>query len=148
MATITSTPVVLCGKTLEVGEKVTSLILPEIEVIHFINSYEDAKAHLGDLLAGRGPKTPSSNHIGTHDYSRPPRAVIFGRAFAPADVQELNRLYRGTGKVPVAWIAGDPAVKPPAQPGPGYAEKGADNVKRAFFKWSEDGDNNEDILYY
>ncbi|RYP12600.1 hypothetical protein DL765_007231 [Monosporascus sp. GIB2] len=141
-------PAILCGKTFEVGEKVTPLIQPEVQVIHFINSFEDAKANLGDLIAGRGPKSPSLNHIGSHDYSKPPRAIIFGRAFDPADVKELNRLYRGMGSAPVAWIAGDPAVKPPAHPGPGYAEKGAENVKKAFARWRDAGGNSEDIVYY
>ncbi|KAJ9652087.1 hypothetical protein H2198_008673 [Neophaeococcomyces mojaviensis] len=141
-------PVILCGKTFEVGEKVTMLILPEIQVIHFINSLEDAKTNLGDLLAGRKPKSPSPNHIGTHDYSKPPRAVVFGRAFDLADVKELNRLHRGTGSGPVAWIAGDPAAIPPAQPGPGYAEKAAANVKKALARWMDREGNDEDIIYY
>ncbi|KAI5855064.1 hypothetical protein GGS23DRAFT_445781 [Durotheca rogersii] len=140
-------PVVLCGKTLEVGEKVTPMIKPEIEVIHFVNSYEYAKENLGDLIAGRGPKAPSGNVVGSHDYSKPPRAVIFGRAFAPEDVKELNRLFRGSG-TPVAWIAGDPSVIPPENPGPGYAEKAADNVKRALNRWKDAGANSEDIVYY
>lgn len=117
-------------------------------VIHFINSIEDAKADLADLLAGRGPKSPSSNHIGTHDYSIPPRAVIFGRAMDPAHVKELNYLYRGTGSASVAWIAGNPTVVPPAQPRPGYAENAANDVKKALGSWMKAGGNNEDIVYY
>ncbi|KAI0390140.1 hypothetical protein F5Y17DRAFT_462044 [Xylariaceae sp. FL0594] len=141
-------PVILCGKTVEVGEKVTPMIKPEIEVIQFINSFDDAKANLPSLLAGDGPKTHIANQVGSHDFSRPPRAVIFGRAFANEDVRELNRLCRGKGKQPVAWIAGDPSVVPPAHPGPEYAVKAADNVKRALLNWLEAGANSEDIVYY
>lgn len=119
-----------------------------IVAIHFVNSYEEAIADLPDLLAGQGPKSPSSNHIGTHDYSRPPHGVVFGRAFDPEHVKELNRLYRGKGIGPVAWIAGDPSVVPPANPGPGYPEKAAENVKRAFAKWKDAGVADEDIVYY
>ncbi|KAK4899208.1 hypothetical protein LTR27_003439 [Elasticomyces elasticus] len=140
---------VLCGKTFEVGEKVTLLLKPEIEVIHFINSFEDAKDNLGELLAGRGPKQScKSNHIGSHNYSQLPRAVIFGRAFAEGEVNELNRLYRSTSSVPVAWIAGEESIVPPPQPGPGYAEAGAENVKRAFERWREAGAKSDVIVYY
>ncbi|KAK5723053.1 hypothetical protein LTR17_014014 [Elasticomyces elasticus] len=140
---------VLCGKTFEVGEKVTSLLKPEIEVIHFINSFEDAKDNLGELLAGRVPKQSCKpNHIGSHDYSQLPRVVIFGRAFAQGEVNELNRLYGSTSSVPVAWIAGESSIVPPTQPGSGYAEAGAKNVKKAFERWREGGAKSDEIVYY
>ncbi|KAK8131365.1 hypothetical protein PG984_007803 [Apiospora sp. TS-2023a] len=141
-------PIILCGKSLEVGEKVAPLIQPEMDVIHFINSYDDAKSDLGHLLAGHGPKSSTPNHIGSHDYSRPPRAVIFGRAFQADDVKEMHRLHCGSSAGPIAWIAGDPSIVPPPNPGPGYAEKGADNVKRAFLKWKEQGADSEEIIWY
>ncbi|KAK4946197.1 hypothetical protein LTR10_014709 [Elasticomyces elasticus] len=142
-------PIILCGKAVEMGEMVSRLIQPELQVIHFINTFEDAKADLGSLVAGHGPKSPSSNHIGTHDYSKPPRAVIFGRGYSAAHVKELNHLFRGKASHPIAWIAGDPDVKSPTfPPGQNYAEKAADNVKRAFAKWSDAGGVNEDLVYY
>lgn len=91
---------------------------------------------------------PNVNHIGTHNYVNPPQAVIFGRAFTLAQVTELNQLYRGKGKIPVAWLAGDPAIKPPTKPGPDYAEKAADKVKAAVTKWKAEGEGNEDIITY
>ncbi|KAI1172257.1 hypothetical protein F4777DRAFT_520860 [Nemania sp. FL0916] len=143
-----SIPVILCGKTLEVGEKVAPLVKPEIEVIQFINSFEDCKTNFPDLLAGRGPKVPILNNVGTHDYSRAPRAIIFGRAFKPEEVKELNRLFQHSSSTPVAWIAGDPTVKPPAHPGPDYAEQAAANVKRALQQWMDQGARSSDIIYY
>ncbi|KAI0467409.1 hypothetical protein F4859DRAFT_525323 [Xylaria cf. heliscus] len=141
-------PIILCGKTLETGERVIAFLRPDVEVIHFIDSFEYAKDNLPDLLAGRGPNSPSSNQLGTHNYKKPPRAVIFGRAFDPAHVKELNQRCRGTGSVSVAWIAGDPAVKPPAHPDLGYAQKGAENVKRALMEWENTGVGSEDVIYY
>jgi hypothetical protein len=125
-----------------------AITLTPTSVIHFINSFEDARVNLPDLVAGHGPKSPSSNHIGTHDYSEPPRAVIFGRAFDPAHIKELNHLCRGMGSTPIAWIAGDPTTTFPAQPGPDYAEKEAENVKRALARWRDAGPSDEDIVYY
>ncbi|KAI0546527.1 hypothetical protein F4679DRAFT_557106 [Xylaria curta] len=141
-------PVILCGKTMEVGETVTALIKPEIEVIQFIQSFEDAKANFASLLAGDGPTSKISNNLGSHDFTRPPRGIIFGRAFDPEDVKELNRLFRDATSQPVAWIAGHPAVRGPPVPTPGYAEKAADNVKRALQKWMNDGADSRDIVYY
>ncbi|KAI0440292.1 hypothetical protein F4803DRAFT_480617 [Xylaria telfairii] len=141
-------PIILCGATLETGERVTAFLQPEIEVIHFVDSFAYAKENLAQLLAGRAPKSPSSNHIGTHNYGKSPRGVIFGRAFDPAHVKELNNLCRGASSIPVAWIAGDPTVKPPAHPDVRYAEKGADNVKRALMEWINAGVGSEDIVYY
>lgn len=117
-------------------------------VIHFINSFEDAIANLAELLAGKGPKLPSRNHIGTHDYSRPPRAVIFGQAFAAEHVKELHHLYGGQGGRPMAWIAGDPNVVPPEHPGPDYAERAANSVKRVLAEWESAGASNDNIVYY
>jgi hypothetical protein len=49
-------------------------------------------------------------------------------------VRELHGFNRGTGIAPVAWIACDPDFKLPAQVHPGYAEKGAENVKKGAFE--------------
>ncbi|KAI1612247.1 hypothetical protein EDD36DRAFT_420095 [Exophiala viscosa] len=141
-------PIILCGKALEIGEIVSRSTQPEFQVIHFINTFEDAKANLGSLVAGHGPQTPSSNHIGSHDYSKPPRAVVFGRAYNSAHVKELHRLFRGKANHPVAWIVSDPSVKPPGRPGPSYAEEAANNVRRAFARWSDAGGADKDLVYY
>lgn len=89
-----------------------------------------------------------SENIGTHDYSKIPQAIVFGRAYDPDDVTELHRLFRGMGKIPLAWIAGNRDIRPPAQLGPGYAEKAAENTKRAFVTWKISDSTNEDIVYY
>ncbi|KAH8892246.1 hypothetical protein GQ53DRAFT_806132 [Thozetella sp. PMI_491] len=148
--TITGTTLAIaCGKSFQVGEKVLPLLSPQIEVIQFITSFEDAKTYIGDLLAGRGPGDCPPTHIGSHDFSKPPRAVFFGRAFTGEQVKEIHSLHKGKGVAgPVAWIAGDPAVVPPANPGPGYAEKAAENVKRALAGWIEAGANSEEIVWY
>ncbi|KAI0552437.1 hypothetical protein F4679DRAFT_592439 [Xylaria curta] len=141
-------PIILYGKSLEMGERVTTFLHPDIEVIHFIESFEYAKDNLPALLAGRSPKSPSSAHLGTHDYSKLPRAVIFGRAFDPAHVKELNQLFRGTSSASVAWIAGDPAIKPPPYPNLDSAGKAAESAQRAFIEWEKADTGTEDIVYY
>ncbi|KAI0453335.1 hypothetical protein F5B21DRAFT_525892 [Xylaria acuta] len=80
-------PIILCGKTLETGERSSISV----------NPFEYAKDNLPDLLAGRGPKSPSSNNLGTHDYRKAPRAVIFGRAFDPAHVKRALMEWENAG---------------------------------------------------
>jgi hypothetical protein len=65
-----------------------------------------------------------------------------------AQVKELLELCRGVGSAPVAWIMGDPDTEPPAQLGPAYAKQAADNVKKAFVRWVDQGGNDGEILYY
>ena len=107
---------------------------------------------MGNLLAGQGPKTPSSNTVGTHDYSssRPLRAIIFGRGYPPEQVSELFGLFHGKGRRPVAWIAGDPEFKLPAagKLPADYARIAAENTKMAFRRWEEEGGEREEIVFY
>ncbi|KAI0203360.1 hypothetical protein F4808DRAFT_418427 [Astrocystis sublimbata] len=140
-------PIILIGASQEVGRKVTESFKSHFEVIQFMDSFPKAQENLPSILAGKGPKTPSDNDIGTHDYSKTPRAVIFGRRYNQEQVKELNGLCSGTESAPVAWITGDPAVEPPAQPGPDYASKTAGLVMDAFKKWENAGGKSDILLY-
>ncbi|KAI1322240.1 hypothetical protein F5Y16DRAFT_413354 [Xylariaceae sp. FL0255] len=144
-----SVPAIACGKLFQVAERVLPLLSPEIEVIHFINSFEDAKTYIGDLLAGRGPGDCPPNHVGSHDYSKSVCCIFFGRAFTGEQVKEVHSMHHRKGvNGPVAWLAGDPAIVPPANPGSAYAEKAAENVKRALLGWVEAGADSEEIIWY
>ncbi|KAL4981227.1 hypothetical protein BDW66DRAFT_4786 [Aspergillus desertorum] len=144
-----SIPVVLCGRRVEVGQPVSDFLRPEYEVIHFIASPEALHAELPLLLSGQDPQsvTTSPNEVGTHDYSRPPRAVVFGRGFALDLVQELKEAYQSYSKEPVAWVAGDPATAPTGPPPPGYAEAAAKTVKNVLAAWREQGGGNAFLVY-
>ncbi|KAF7156376.1 hypothetical protein CNMCM6106_009643 [Aspergillus hiratsukae] len=141
-------PVVACGRTTAVGKPVSQFLLPEYEVIHFIQSLEAAEAELPHILAGREPQCQDPNDVGTHDYSQPPRAIIFGRGFAPEQVEELFKKFKGSAKEPVAWLRGDPKDVPVGGPGPGYAEKVVGDMKKVLDKWRDAGAKDEEILVY
>lgn len=117
-------------------------------VIHFIQSFEAAKAELPVLLAGRDPQVSEANDVGTHNYSQPPRAVLVGRAFEEDQVEELRKACSGAARAPVAWLLGDPAKLPTGPPGPEYAVEVANDCKNVLTKWKEDGGVNEDILLF
>ncbi|KAI1261603.1 hypothetical protein F5Y18DRAFT_430907 [Xylariaceae sp. FL1019] len=142
-------PVISCGQAIEIGERVAPALKPEIEVVRFFNDMAEAKENIPSMLAGAGPKSDSPNQVGTHDYSKVPRAVIFGRAIDLAFVVELHELCKGVSQAPVAWIASDPSYKvPPGLPGPGYAERVANTVKETVLSWINEGAKREEIVYY
>ncbi|PTB35333.1 uncharacterized protein TrAFT101_011205 [Trichoderma asperellum] len=141
-------PVVACGKIPAMGKSISQHLLPEYEVIHFILSYEAAEAELPHLLVGRDPQSRSPDEIGTHDYSRPPRAVIFGRGYEPQQVEELKKKFAGVAKEPVAWVRGNPADLPAGAAGPDYAQNIAADMKKVLKKWRDGGEKDEEILVY
>ena len=90
-------------------------------VIHFTTSYEEIEAELPAILAGRDPQSPSPYDVGTHNYNKPPVAMVLGRAFQPAQGEELRKKCEGYAKGPVIWLVGDPARYLPPPYGPDYA---------------------------
>ncbi|KAK9365346.1 hypothetical protein V1509DRAFT_642781 [Lipomyces kononenkoae] len=140
-------PVILCGKTTAIGKPVSEFLLPEYEVIHFIQSYEAAQSEIPQVLAGHDPQTRTP--IGTHNYSRPARAVILGRAFTPEQVEEVRKLCKGSAKDAVAWLVSDPANAPGnGPPGPAYAAVVANDVKRVLASWINEGNQRDGIVWY
>lgn len=118
-------------------------------VVHFFTSLESTRRDLGDLLMGRAPQDSSDDlQIGSHDYSKIPRGIIFGRAVDPEWVTQLNQEFKGKSKASVAWIAADPGRPPPAVLPAGYAQIAADNIKKTFARWEASGANSEEIFYY
>lgn len=120
-------------------------------MIHFIQTSEAAQAELPELLAGRDPKPTHTNDVGTHEYSKPARAVIFGRGFSLDEIQSLQKACAGSNKDSVAWIVGDPAKAPGPNtppPGPGYAQVAANSVKGVLAKWVQEGAFKDGIIFY
>ncbi|KAI1502081.1 hypothetical protein F5X99DRAFT_380545 [Biscogniauxia marginata] len=142
-------PIVLIGLHTEMGALVSRSLLPEYEVIRFIQSFEEAQADLPHLLAGREPPTPSTNDVGTHEYGRPARAVLFGRAFTPEQAAALKKSAAGSAKDAVVWVAGDPAGKPSGDgPPPGYEEVVAKTAKSIIGRWREEGAVRDETVLY
>ncbi|KAL4897142.1 hypothetical protein BDV59DRAFT_85221 [Aspergillus ambiguus] len=140
--------VVLCGRMAAVGKPVAAGLLPDYEVIHFIQSVDAAIAELPHLLAGRDPQAASPNDVGTHDYSQPARAVIFGRGYQRSEVEEIRRRCAGSASQPIAWVIGDPANAPTGLPPPGYAQKTGQTIKDTLDRWRADGGVREEIYVY
>ncbi|OQD60013.1 hypothetical protein PENPOL_c033G10074 [Penicillium polonicum] len=143
-------PIAICALDSGIGKPVSKLLLPEFEVTHFIQSLSAAQSEIPHLLAGRDPQSPHVNDVGTKDYSRPVRAIIFGRGFDLEDIEALRVNVASISQDPVLWIAGDPSRKPPpgAVPPPNYHQLVARVARKLLGGWVEAGATiNEVILY-
>ncbi|OJJ52211.1 hypothetical protein ASPSYDRAFT_165088 [Aspergillus sydowii CBS 593.65] len=145
----TSTPVVMIGRSVDVGKAVAELLLPEYEVTHFMLSLEAAASDLPALLTGKDPQSPVPNEVGTHNYRRPAQAVLFGRGLQLAQIEEIQAaVEQVTADHPVAWLMGDPAVVMAGPPGPGFAEKTAREMKEVLGNWRQGGTQQSGIIFY
>ncbi|KAJ5776371.1 uncharacterized protein N7511_001382 [Penicillium nucicola] len=143
-------PIVVCALDAEIGKPVSELLLPEFEVIHFIQSLSAAQTEIPHLLVGQDPQSPHTNNVGSKNYDRPVRAIIFGRGFDLKDVEALRNKVASLPSDPVVWIAGDPSrsLPPGAVPPPNYPQLVAGVARKLLDRWVEDGAVRDEIVLY
>ncbi|KAH7032976.1 uncharacterized protein B0I36DRAFT_382939 [Microdochium trichocladiopsis] len=83
-------PVVTCGAHEAVGKAVIAGLKPEYEVILFCQGATALAKELPLLLSSPATFTPESSTIGSGNFSSPPRAVIFGGAWGPEDIAQVQ----------------------------------------------------------
>ncbi|KAF2150942.1 hypothetical protein K461DRAFT_279724 [Myriangium duriaei CBS 260.36] len=142
-------PILLCGRSATIGRPVAQGLLPDYEVIHFMTNPTTAKSDIPAILSGQRPATETDDPaVGSANFSARPRVVVLGRAFEPADVEEIRKACEER-KGEVAWVLGDPKVGPPkGPPGPGYAAKSLEEVKGVLGGWRERGEKKGELLYW
>ncbi|KAJ5993739.1 hypothetical protein N7451_009463 [Penicillium sp. IBT 35674x] len=143
-------PVILCGQSTRIGKPVAEAMLPEIEVIHFVQTNDAALAEIPHLLAGRVPQTPHDNGVGSGNYSQPARAVIFGHGYSVSDVETVRAACEDVNQESVVWLV-DPAKQraPDASPpGDGYAKVAAQVTKDIIMKWKKDGADKDEVILF
>ncbi|KAI1354008.1 hypothetical protein F5Y01DRAFT_34928 [Xylaria sp. FL0043] len=156
MSTLTPpVPIVLIGIHTEIGAPVAEGLRPEWDVIRFIQTFTAAKSDLPSLLHGEAPPSPPTNTVGSHSYSRPARAVLFGRGFTQAQAEELFNLYKNETPVPaeeggVLWAAGAEDKRPKDLEGMVEPPRGIEGVMVKTFKglledWKERVEGGRDI---
>lgn len=76
--------------------------------------------------------------------------MIFGRGYSVDEVNAFREVSKGMNKEPIAWLAGDPAKKPPpdVKPGPDYAKAVTKNCKDALTGWVERGASKEEMVLF
>ncbi|KAK2027448.1 hypothetical protein LX32DRAFT_640926 [Colletotrichum zoysiae] len=139
-------PVVVCGKTEQVGRIVIASLKPEYDVIHFITSPTSGASILPALLESRTPPFHvETSTIGSGNYAAAPRAVILGAAFDDAAATVLQeavadaRARSSAGVRTVPWLRNDPSKPAPPRGGPGYGEAVVSRVREALVRLEDEG---------
>ncbi|CAJ2505518.1 Uu.00g129120.m01.CDS01 [Anthostomella pinea] len=86
-------PVILCGKTEQIGKGVIAGLKPQYDVIHFIMAAEAGAAEIPAILKGESP--PCDSALGRKDYSKPPVAVICGAGYDDAAIDVMMKASAG-----------------------------------------------------
>ncbi|EPS33913.1 hypothetical protein PDE_08875 [Penicillium oxalicum 114-2] len=147
----TPLPAILCGRRVEVGKPVADLLAPQFEVIHFCTGTEAALTEIPRLLQGHKPTSPDETGVGSQNYNLVPRAVVFGRGYDIAEVEQIRDAAKGCNADPVIWVTGDPDRKPGPNdppPGPGYAQFAAEQVKKKLTEWQTEGGVKDGVVLW
>ncbi|KAF5685324.1 hypothetical protein FDENT_6319 [Fusarium denticulatum] len=134
-------PIILCGKTEFIGERVIEALKPEIEVVQFILPGDSGRIIIPALLTGKGPPShPDSSAIGSGNYSNAPRAVVLGGAFEESDIATLRDAVKTVnGARGVAWLRQDTTQPAPPVTSPEYPKLMTRRTKEAVIKLDKDG---------
>ncbi|KAE8419690.1 hypothetical protein BDV36DRAFT_294036 [Aspergillus pseudocaelatus] len=135
-------PVIVCGKTSQIGDIVREALQPEYEVTHLFLSPATAKNEIPVLLRQRGSTTSTEN--GTS-----PSAIIMGGGYTQTDLQEIRTASQGPDAKPVAWLKIDPGKTPPSIPvGPEYGRAVAKRTKDRLDELVRDGRIDRDEVHF
>ncbi|KAF5636768.1 uncharacterized protein FTJAE_5964 [Fusarium tjaetaba] len=134
-------PIILCGKTEFIGERVIEALKPEIEVVQFILPGDSGKVIIPALLAGKSPPSHlDSSAIGSGNYSNAPHAVVLGGAFEESDIATLRDAVKTVnGARGVAWLRQDTTRPAPPVTSPEYPKLMTRRTKEAVIKLDKDG---------
>ncbi|KAI9043193.1 uncharacterized protein KD926_004376 [Aspergillus affinis] len=140
-----SVPVILCGKTEQIGATVVEAVKPELEVIHFVTTTEAGVVQIPALLRGE-KNDPSNSALGSKDYDWGVGAIILGAGYDDQAIQILRDASQGLKPVP--WLR--PDTSKPAPPlGPEYGKALVARIKETVKELQAKGKMNEDaVIYY
>lgn len=85
------------------------LLIP-FPVVHFISTPETAKKDLPNFLLQQPPSEPTSDDIGSQNYSRPAEAFIFGLGYTNDMIHDLRKACEGVGQG-VPWLIGGRCIQ-------------------------------------
>ncbi|KPM36566.1 hypothetical protein AK830_g9984 [Neonectria ditissima] len=135
-------PIVLCGKTEQIGKGVIAGLQPEYEVVHFILSPEAGAKELPQILRGTTPEEKSSD-IGSGNLAQGVKAIVLGGAFDDEGMALMKEAATQVAKVP--WLRQD-SEKPAPPLGPEYGKAMVRRVKETLGELQGSGklDNGEE----
>ncbi|KAI0512912.1 hypothetical protein F5B22DRAFT_637499 [Xylaria bambusicola] len=137
-------PVILCGKTEQIGQGVIATLKPEYDVIHFVMSPASGAVQIPAILRG-DQQPPSDSRLGSKDYSKPPVAVILGAAFDDGDTAVM--MEAAAGIKPIPWLRPDlTKATPPV--GPEYGKALVARIKVLLAQLEKEGKMNEETVQW
>ncbi|KAH8433845.1 uncharacterized protein LDX57_011482 [Aspergillus melleus] len=139
-----SVPVILCGRSEQIGATVVEAVKPELEVIHFIMTTDTGVDEIPALLRGE-KNVPANSALGSKNYDWGVEAIIFGAAYSDQAVQLLRDASQGLKPVP--WLRVDTS-KPALPLGPEYGKALVARIKEAVKELQAKGQMNEDAVVY
>lgn len=157
-------PVVLCGKTEQIGAGVIAHLKPEFEgsqpflkplhplhpadraVTHFVLTADGGKAQIPAIL--RGDKdVPTDSSLGSRNFEKTPVAILLGAGYDDEAVENMREAAKGTKNVP--WLR--PDVTKPAPPlGPEYGKALVARIKDTIRNLADQGklEDNGAVVWY
>ncbi|KAI0469363.1 hypothetical protein F4859DRAFT_487931 [Xylaria cf. heliscus] len=137
-------PVILCGKSEQIGQGVIAGLKPEYDVIHFVMTRESGAVQIPAILKGK--QSPASDSaLGSKDYSKPPVAIILGGGYDDTDVEVIKKASEGIQPLP--WLRPD-LTKPAPPLGPEYGKAMVARVKELLAQLEKEGKMNEDKVHW
>ncbi|KAB8202562.1 hypothetical protein P875_00075758 [Aspergillus parasiticus SU-1] len=135
-------PVIVCGKTSQIGDVVREVLQPEYEVTHLFLSPATAKNEIPALLRQTGSTTSTES-------GNSPAAIIMGGGYTQTDLEEIRAASQGPDAKPVAWLKVDPAKTPSSIPvGPEYGRAVAKRTKDRLDELVRDGGIDRDEVHF
>ncbi|KAM0497338.1 hypothetical protein ACHAP8_006829 [Fusarium lateritium] len=133
-------PIILCGKTEFIGQRVIEALKPEIEVVHFILPGESGKLIIPELLRGNPPPShPDTSKIGSGNYTQIPEAVVLGGAFEETDIEAFRDAVKAVdGTRGVAWVRQDSTQPAPPVTSPEYPKLMTKRTKESIIRLHKD----------
>jgi hypothetical protein len=111
-----------------------------------ILSVEAGVSDIPLLLDGKTPPSTDPENIGTRDYSKAPVAVLVGRGYESAAIDEMREACKG--KRGINWLRAN-LDTPAPPPGPLYADHIVERVKKCLAELAEKGQlNGEGVRFY
>ncbi|WRT68860.1 uncharacterized protein IL334_005841 [Kwoniella shivajii] len=133
------TRIILCGKTAAIGRGVIAGLKPQVEVIRFVSSLNQANNEIPLILSGQYKNLPEVTKgeeiLGTQNFNRIPDAVMLGGGYSKQDFEQIQKTCLDTPKAKaVPFFLADTTL--PAPPlGPEYGKAMTNRAKDALEKW-------------
>ncbi|KAH7126052.1 hypothetical protein EDB81DRAFT_765136 [Dactylonectria macrodidyma] len=130
-----SIPIILCGKTEQIGKGVIAGLSPEIEVVHFVLTPEAGVKEIPQLLKGVMPEVKSSD-IGSGNLGGGIKTVVLGAAYEDEGINAMREAASQVANIP--WIKQDTSLPTPPL-GPEYGKAMVVRVKESLSKLDASG---------